>query len=74
MKFPCSYLIYSRSFAELPVEAKSEVFRQMKAILSGENQDKAYRNLSPEDRKAIDEILKDTLPGGRNTRRQNTLR
>lgn len=75
MKYPCSYLVYTKSFEQLPKEAKQEVFRQMKSILkSGEYRSEDSPNgysgsiieapqLSVDDRRAIEEILAETLPG-----------
>ncbi len=61
-KFPCSYLIYSDSFAALPKEAKDYVFKRLYEVLTGQDQSKPFAHLSPADRQAILEILRDTLP------------
>jgi hypothetical protein len=61
-KFPCSYLIYSASFQALPADAKDYVLRRMWEILSGQDQSKQFAHLTPSDRQAILEILRDTLP------------
>jgi hypothetical protein len=55
MRYPCSYMIYSAAFDELPVEAKDAIYLRMWQVLSNEN-----RRLSSADRKAIVEILRDT--------------
>ena len=62
-KYPCSYLIYSRSFDALPDEAKNVVFRRMWEILSGADCSREFAHLSDEDRTAILEILRETKPG-----------
>lgn len=62
-KYPCSYLVYSSSFAALPNEAKQYVFRRMSEILSGKDVGDRFKHLSCDDRQAIREILADTLPG-----------
>jgi hypothetical protein len=62
-KYPCSYLIYSPSFAALPPEARDYVFRRMKDVLYGNDQSGQFQHLSPEDRQAIAEIVTETLPG-----------
>lgn len=62
-KYPCSYLIYSESFTHLPPQAKSAVLDKLQAILSGQDQSPEFAHLSPDDRRAIDEILSDTLSG-----------
>jgi hypothetical protein len=61
-KFPCSYLVYSPSFAELPPEVKEYVLRRMNEVLTGSDQSEKFKHLSPADRTAILEILQDTLP------------
>jgi len=63
MKYPCSYLIYSPAFQQLPAGAKDPIYRRMWAILSGSEQQPRYRSaLSLADRRAIVEILRDTKP------------
>jgi hypothetical protein len=62
-KYPCSYLIYSESFAALPSQAKDYVLRRMWEVLCGQDQSKPFGHLTPADRQAILEILRDTLPG-----------
>jgi hypothetical protein len=61
-KYPCSYLIYSRPFDELPVEMKDFVLRRLWEVLSGADQSKDFAHLSDEDRSAIREILLATKP------------
>ena len=61
MKYPCSYLIYSPAFDALPSGAKDPVYRRMWEVLSGQESGERYRAaLSPADRHAIVEILRDT--------------
>ncbi|HEY4263137.1 MAG TPA: hypothetical protein VGM98_23445, partial [Schlesneria sp.] len=62
-KYPCSYLIYSHSFDELPAEARSLVYRRLWEVLSGTDQTKAFAHLTEADRQAIREILIATKPG-----------
>jgi len=61
-RYPCSYLIYSSSFAALPKEAKSYVYRRLHEILDGRDESPKFRHLTPADRRAVREILRDTLP------------
>jgi len=61
-KYPCSYLVYSPSFAALPQEAKDYVLRRMSEVLNGQDQSGKFTHLSAADRKALREILQDTLP------------
>ena len=61
LKYPCSYLIYSRAFDALPPLAKAPIYRRMWEVLSGQEQDPRYRAaLSRADRQSIVEILRDT--------------
>jgi len=61
-KYPCSYLIYSDSFAALPKEAKDYILKRMYEVLSGQDESKPFAHLLAADRQAILEILRDTLP------------
>lgn len=60
-KYPCSYLIYSPSFAALPAEARDTVLQRLWDVLNGADE-KKFANLSTDDRLAICEILQETLP------------
>ncbi len=60
-KYPCSYLIYSDSFAALPAEVKERIYRRLWEVLTGADQGKKFARLSAEDRQAILEILRDTI-------------
>lgn len=62
-KYPCSYLIYSRSFDGLPAEAQNLVYRRLWEVLSGTDRGKSFAHLSEGDRTAIREILIATKPG-----------
>lgn len=59
-RYPMSYLIYSRAFDGLPPEAKEQVYRRFWEVLSGKDQSKTFAHLTPNDRQAILEILRDT--------------
>jgi hypothetical protein len=64
MKYPCSYLIYSPAFDQLPPGAKDPIYKRMWQILSGSERQPRYTSaLSLADRRAIVEILRDTKPG-----------
>jgi hypothetical protein len=63
LRYPCSYLIYSEAFAALPSEARDYIWQRLWAVLSGQEASPAYAHLSPEDRQAILEILRETMPG-----------
>jgi hypothetical protein len=59
-RYPCSYVVYSPAFDALPAEVKSAVYGRMAAILNGDVPGKQYASLSPADRRAVLEILRDT--------------
>jgi hypothetical protein len=63
LRYPCSYMIYSDAFDSLPEPARAAIYRRMRQILSGEEKDAKYARLSPADRKAIVEILRETKKG-----------
>jgi hypothetical protein len=60
LRYPCSYMIYTEAFASLPRRAKDAVYRRMWAVLSGGDTAPRYAHLTPADRRAILEILRDT--------------
>jgi hypothetical protein len=62
MKYPCSYLIYSEMFDEMPAAAKTAVYARLWEVLSGRERGERYSVLSPADRQAILEILRETKP------------
>lgn len=62
-RYPCSYLIYSDSFDALPDRLLRDVYRRLWDILSGQDQSDEFAHLTPADRRAIREILKDTKAG-----------
>ncbi|HYT90062.1 MAG TPA: hypothetical protein VEL76_15250, partial [Gemmataceae bacterium] len=62
-RYPLSYLVYSRSFDGLPAEAKERVYLRLWEVLTGVDQSNQFAHLSPADRQAILEILRETKPG-----------
>ncbi len=60
-KYPCSFLIYSDAFRKLPVGVKTRVMARLDEVLNGKDESKDFEHLSPSDRKAIKEILAQTL-------------
>lgn len=62
MRYPCSYMIYSPAFEELPDEMKQAIYMRMWQVLSGQVKDKKYERLSLSDRLAVVDILRDTKP------------
>jgi len=61
-KYPCSYLIYSPSFRELPGEVREHFFRRLHEILTGRDPKPEFQRIAADDRRAILEILRETLP------------
>ena len=61
-RYPCSYLIYSEAFADLPDEVKQYTYRRLRQILTSREGGDEFHHLSQGDRTAIAEILRDTLP------------
>jgi hypothetical protein len=62
-RYPCSYLIYSRAFDALPAPVKDHIYRRLWEVLSGKDTSEAYSRRTPEERKAILEILRETKKG-----------
>lgn len=59
-KYPCSYLIYSEQFEQLPAPMKDYVYQQMYDVLSDRHYGGGFGHLGADDRQAILEILRDT--------------
>ena len=62
LKYPCSYLIYSPAFDALPPLVKAPIYQRLWDVLSGAERAPRYAALSPADRQAVIEILRDTKP------------
>jgi hypothetical protein len=60
LRYPCSYMVYSRAFDNLPVGARDAVYQRMWTILSDTGTSAKYAHLSAADRRAVMEILRDT--------------
>ena len=60
LKYPCSYLIYSEAFEQLPTASKDCVLQKLWDVLSGTDVSEKYSHLSQDDRRAIREILLQT--------------
>lgn len=61
-KYPCSYLIYSKSFDALPAPVKERTYRRLWEVLTGRDQSPAFASRTSEERRAILEILQATKP------------
>jgi hypothetical protein len=62
MRYPLSYMVYSPGFAGLPAEVRRAVGARWEDVLSGRDRRPKYAHLTPDLRRAIQEILADTLP------------
>jgi hypothetical protein len=62
LRYPMSYLIYSKSFDGLSGPLKAYVYRRFREVLSGEDRSSDFTHLSEGDRQAISEILRETKP------------
>ncbi len=61
-KYPCSYLIYSPSFDQLPAPVKDYVLRRLYNILQDRDYSHDFDHLTAADRRAILDILRATKP------------
>ena len=61
MKYPLSFMIYSRAFQGLPADVKQMVFNRVGKVLTGEITGPKYAHLSSALRQAVVEILKATM-------------
>jgi hypothetical protein len=62
-KYPCSYMIYSPSFDQLPDQIKQYVVGRLRDVLTGQDTSKEFSHLSADDRRSIFQILSQTKPG-----------
>lgn len=62
-KYPCSYLIYSRAFDQLPSEMRDYFWRRLWEVLSDNEDSERFAHLSLEDKRAIVEIIRQTKDG-----------
>ena len=61
-KYPCSFLIYSEAFVQMMPEMKEELLRRLFAILTAQEPHPDFAKIPGEDRRAILEILRETMP------------
>lgn len=61
-RYPCSYMIYSDAFDQLPSVGRDAIYRRLWLVLSGQDRSPRYARLSKEDRRAVVNILRDTKP------------
>lgn len=61
-RYPLSYMVYSESFDALPEYVRQYVYTRFAEVLTGRDTTGVFEALTPEDRKAILEILLATKP------------
>ena len=59
-RYPCSFLIYSDAFDQMPPIMRDHLLQRLYDILTGKDADPQFARLAAEDRQAILEILRDT--------------
>ena len=62
LRYPLSYLIYSKPFDEMPAAVKTYVYSRLREVLTGQDKSAGFAYLSNSDRTAILEILRETKP------------
>jgi hypothetical protein len=62
-RYPLSYMVYSEAFDGMPNEVKERVYQRLYDVLTGRDQSAKFKRLSPDDRRAVLEILRETKPG-----------
>jgi hypothetical protein len=62
LKYPMSYLIYSKSFDSMPAPVRDYVYGRFRQILTGEDKSTAFAHLTETDRADILGILQETKP------------
>lgn len=60
-KYPCSYLIYSDAFTQMPIVARDLTLERMHEVLTDRDYSGGFGHLSAADRQAILEILRETV-------------
>jgi hypothetical protein len=61
-RYPLSYMIYAAAFDAMPDYAHQRIYRRLFDVLTGVDQDTKFARLTPEDRRAVLEIVRDTKP------------
>jgi hypothetical protein len=62
LKYPCSFLIYSAAFRALPDDVRGAIYDRVWDVLTGRETAAKYARLTEPDRRAVMEILRETLP------------
>ncbi len=61
-KYPCSYMIYSKAFRDLPEPIYNQIRKRLHQVLTSTQPIAEYKRLSDQDRRAVFEILNETMP------------
>ena len=61
-RYPCSYLIDSEAFRALLEPMQEYFWKRMDQVLAGEDSSRQFQHLSSDDRTAIRQLLKETVP------------
>ncbi len=61
-RYPLSYMIYNPAFDSLPDAVRERIYRRLYDVLTGKNASPAFARLTPADRSAVLEIVRDTKP------------
>ena len=61
LRYPCSYMIYSAAFGALPADVRGAIYGRIWDVLSRRDESPKYARLSADDRRAVVEILRETL-------------
>lgn len=61
-EYPCSYLVYSDAFKQLPDPLKDRIYKRLWEVLTGTGKNSDFAKIPPEVRQVLQEILADTLP------------
>jgi hypothetical protein len=62
LRYPCSFMLYSEAFRALPDAVRQAIYGRLWDILSGSETNPKYARLSSDDRAAVVQILRETLP------------
>lgn len=63
MEYPLSYMIYTPMFDALPEAVRDRIYGRLADALLGRKTDPKYAHLSPDDREAVVQILRETKKG-----------
>lgn len=61
-RYPCSYLIYSEAFDQMPEIMRDHLLQRLYDILTGQEADPQFAKIAEGDRRAVVEILRETKP------------